>query len=73
MLGFVAGFGPPGPSVPSSGVNVAVDSYEERACVRCLKGFVYDGERGAWVECEAGMGTGRAMVYVYPKPKRRLH
>ncbi len=46
-------------------------SYEERECYACLRGLVYDGRRGAWVECGTCSGTARALVYVYPKPKRR--
>jgi hypothetical protein len=46
-------------------------SYEERTCMRCLEGRVYDIERGAWVACERCSGTGRVMVYLYPKLKRR--
>jgi hypothetical protein len=47
-----------------------VGSYEEQACARCLEGLVYDRQRGAWVECGICPATGRATVYVYPKPKR---
>jgi hypothetical protein len=46
-------------------------SYEERSCLRCFKGNVYDMERGAWVACERCSGTGRVVVYLYPKIKRR--
>ncbi len=56
-------------------MNVAASrtgSYKERACARCFKGLVYDGQRGAWTECETCLGTGRAVVYVSPRPKRRL-
>jgi hypothetical protein len=27
-------------------------SYEERTCLRCFEGRVYDMERDAWVACE---------------------
>jgi hypothetical protein len=46
-------------------------SYEERSCMRCLDGRVYDIERDAWVACERCAGTGRVMVYLYPKLKYR--
>jgi len=46
-------------------------SYEERTCMRCLEGRVYDMERGAWVACERCSGTARVVVYLYPKLKRR--
>lgn len=46
-------------------------SYEERTCSRCFEGMVYDEQRGAWVACETCSGSGWAVVYVYPKPKRR--
>jgi hypothetical protein len=39
--------------------------------MRCFEGRVYDIERGAWVACERCSGTGRVMVYLYPKLKRR--
>jgi hypothetical protein len=45
-------------------------SYEERDCLRCFEGRVYDVRRDAWVACERCWGTGRAVVYIYPKPKR---
>jgi hypothetical protein len=45
--------------------------YEERTCLRCLEGRVYDAGRDAWVACERCSGTMRVLVYVYPKPKRR--
>ena len=41
-------------------------SYEERDCVACLSGLVYDGRVG----CGACSGTGRAMAFVYPKTRR---
>jgi hypothetical protein len=44
--------------------------YEERTCLRCFAGRVYDVARGAWVACERCSGTGRVVVYVCPKPKR---
>ena len=46
-------------------------SYEERICLRCLDGRVYDVERGAWVACERCSGSGRVVVYLYPKLMRR--
>jgi len=39
--------------------------------MRCFKGNVYDMERGAWVACERCSGSGRVVVYVYPKLGRR--
>ncbi len=45
-------------------------SYEERECVLCLSGLVYDGQAGGWVGCELCSGTGRAMAFVYPKARR---
>jgi hypothetical protein len=36
-------------------------------CLRCFEGRVYDIERGAWVACERCSGSGRVIVYVYPK------
>ena len=32
---------------------------------------VYDIERGTWVACERCSGTGRVMVYLYPKLRHR--
>jgi hypothetical protein len=46
-------------------------SYEERTCLRCFEGRVYDAERSAWVACERCSGTARVLVYVYPRSKRR--
>jgi hypothetical protein len=46
-------------------------SYEERTCLRCFEGRVYDTQRDEWVACERCSGTARVVVYVYPKPKRR--
>ena len=46
-------------------------SYEERTCVRCFAGRVFDMERGTWVACERCSGSGRVMVYLYPKLNRR--
>jgi hypothetical protein len=46
-------------------------SYEERTCMRCFEGRVYDIGRGEWVACERCSGSGRVMVYLYPKLKRR--
>ena len=46
-------------------------SYEERTCMRCFEGRVYDMERGAWVSCERCSGSARVVVYLYPKLKRR--
>jgi hypothetical protein len=45
--------------------------YEERTCLRCFAGRVYDAQGGAWVACEQCSGTSRVVVYVYPKLKRR--
>ena len=47
-------------------------SYEERTCLRCFEGRVYDIGHGAWVACERCMGTARVVVYLYRKLKRRL-
>ncbi len=44
-------------------------SYEERECAQCLSVLVYD-ERAGWVECRACSGTGRAVMFVYPKARR---
>ena len=46
-------------------------SHEERTCLRCFEGRVYDVQRDAWVACERCSGTARVVVYFYPKPKRR--
>ena len=46
-------------------------SYEERICLRCFAGRVYDMEGGAWVACERCSGTARVVVYLYPKLNRR--
>ncbi len=46
-------------------------SYGERECSRCYEGREYDSERGAWVECRTCSGSGRVVVYVYPKLGRR--
>jgi hypothetical protein len=46
-------------------------SYEERTCSRCFDRRVYDMPRGAWVASERCSGTGRVVVYLYPKLKRR--
>jgi hypothetical protein len=46
-------------------------TYEERPCLRCFEGRVYDAQRDAWVTCERRTGTARVVAYVYPKPKRR--
>jgi hypothetical protein len=35
--------------------------------MRCFEGRVYDIERGAWVSCERCSGTGRVVVYLYPR------
>ena len=45
--------------------------YEERTCLRCLDGRVYDMQRGAWVACERCSGTVRVVVSVYPKRETR--
>jgi hypothetical protein len=34
-------------------------SYEERPCMRCFEGRVYDIERGAWVACDVLFGGRR--------------
>jgi hypothetical protein len=39
--------------------------------MRCFEGRVYDTARGAWVACERCSGSGRVVVYLYPKLKRR--
>jgi hypothetical protein len=39
--------------------------------MRCFAGRVYDMQRGLWVACERCSGTGRVMVYLYPKLRRR--
>ena len=39
--------------------------------MRCFAGRVYDMERGAWVVCERCSGSGRVVVYLYPKLNRR--
>jgi hypothetical protein len=52
-------------------VATTAGSYEERSCLRCFEGRVYDMERGAWVLCERCSGTGRVVVYIYPKLNRR--
>jgi hypothetical protein len=46
-------------------------SYEERPCLRCFEGRVYDPQRDAWVACERCSGSGRVVVYLYPKLKHR--
>ena len=46
-------------------------SYEERECSRCIDGREYDPERSMWVECRTCSGIGRAVVFVYPKPRHR--
>jgi hypothetical protein len=45
--------------------------YEERTCLRFFEGCVVHARHDAWVACERCSGTARAVVYVYPKPKRR--
>jgi hypothetical protein len=49
----------------------AGSSYEERPCLLCFEGRVYDMQHGAWVVCERCLGSGRVVVYLYPKLKRR--
>jgi hypothetical protein len=39
--------------------------------MRCLEGRDYDMQRDAWVACERCSGSGRVMVYLYPKLNRR--
>ena len=46
-------------------------SYEERTCLRCFDGRVYDAQRDTWVACERCSASSRVVVYIYPKPKRR--
>jgi hypothetical protein len=46
-------------------------SYEERTCLRRFEGRVYDMQRGAWVACQRCSGSGRVVVYLYPKLGRR--
>ena len=38
---------------------IEAGSYEERTCLRCYEGRVYDMQRGAWVACEQCSGTAR--------------
>jgi hypothetical protein len=38
--------------------------------MRCFEGRVYDIQCGAWVACERCSGSGRVMVYLYPKLNR---
>jgi hypothetical protein len=52
-------------------VATKAGSYEERTCMRCFEGRVYDMQHGAWVACERCSGSGRVVVYVYPKLKDR--
>jgi hypothetical protein len=46
-------------------------SYDERTCQRCFAGRVFDIERGAWVACERCSGTGRVVIFLYPRLQRR--
>ena len=46
-------------------------SYEEHPCSRCFEGRVFDIQRGTWVACQRCSGTGRVVVYLYPKLNRR--
>jgi hypothetical protein len=46
-------------------------SYEERTRLRCFEGRVYNNQRGAWVACDRCSGSGRVVVYLYPKLNRR--
>jgi hypothetical protein len=39
--------------------------------MRCFEGRVYDIEPGEWIACERCSGTGRVVVYIYPKLKCR--
>jgi hypothetical protein len=39
--------------------------------MRCFEGRDYDSEHSALVTCERCSGTGRVMVYLYPKLRRR--
>lgn len=45
-------------------------SYGERERPRCDRGEVYEEARG-WVPCEVCKGSGRAVVYLYPRPQGR--
>jgi hypothetical protein len=51
-------------------VATTAGSYEERTCSRCFEERVYDEQGGAWVACERCSGSGRVVVYLYPKLKR---
>jgi hypothetical protein len=39
--------------------------------MRCFEGRVFDIERGARVGCKRRFGSGRVMVYLYPKLRHR--
>ncbi len=52
-------------------VSRTAPGYEERDCVGCLDGLVYDGQAGAWVECGTCSGTRWAVVFVYETARRR--
>ena len=62
------------PARPPTGISWRMNmvshkrgSYEERDCVACLSGLVYDRRAGGWVCCAACSGTGRVATFVYPK------
>jgi hypothetical protein len=46
-------------------------SYEERTCLRCFEGRVYDVQHDPWVPCQHTARKARVVVYVYPRLKRR--
>ena len=52
-------------------VATTAGSYDERTCMRCFEGRVYDTQRDEWVACERCSGTARVEVYIYPKLNRR--
>ncbi len=52
-------------------VSRTASGYEERDCVGCLNGLLYDGQAGAWVECGTCSGSGRAVMFVYETARRR--
>ncbi len=58
-------------------VAEAAEGYGERDCWRCDRGKVYvapdplRGTPGRWTDCSECSGTGRARVFLYPKPRGR--
>jgi hypothetical protein len=48
---------------------------EERDCWRCDRSrvlrFAHPMERPAWTTCGDCGGTGKTLMFVYPKPRRR--